>query len=86
MVATIIRNYPLSFNGLSAVNVYPLQNDPPCPLGVFTCVSGCHKLWPGSHLAHMGNNNGLWGRLKRSARAVQLFGRLAVLETHALRY
>ena len=25
------------------------------------------------------------GRLKRSARAVQLFGRLAVLETHALR-
>ena len=26
------------------------------------------------------------GRLKRSARAVQLFGRLAVLETHALRY
>ena len=28
---------------------------------------------------------GLWGRLKRSARAMQLFGRLAVLETHALR-
>ena len=28
----------------------------------------------------------LWGRLKRSARAVQLFGRLAVLETHTLRY
>ena len=28
----------------------------------------------------------LWGRLKRSARAVQLFGCLAVLETHALRY
>ena len=27
----------------------------------------------------------LRGRLKRSARAVQLFGRLAVLETHALR-
>ena len=27
-----------------------------------------------------------WGRLKRSARAVQLFGRLAVLETHTLRY
>ena len=27
-----------------------------------------------------------WGRLKRSARAVQLFGCLAVLETHALRY
>ena len=26
------------------------------------------------------------GRLKRSARAVQLFGRLAVLETHTLRY
>ena len=26
------------------------------------------------------------GRLKRSARAVQLFGPLAVLETHALRY
>ena len=26
------------------------------------------------------------GRLKRNARAVQLFGRLAVLETHALRY
>ena len=26
-----------------------------------------------------------WGRLKRSARVVQLFGRLAVLETHALR-
>ena len=27
-----------------------------------------------------------WGRLKRSVRAVQLFGRLAVLETHTLRY
>ena len=26
------------------------------------------------------------GRLKRSARAVQLFGRLDVLETHTLRY
>ena len=26
------------------------------------------------------------GRLKRSARAVQLFGRLAVLDTHTLRY
>ena len=26
------------------------------------------------------------GRLKRSARAVQLFGRLAVLETHTFRY
>ena len=28
----------------------------------------------------------VWGRLKRSARAVQLFGRLAVLEDHTLRY
>ena len=28
----------------------------------------------------------LGGRLKRSARAVQLFGRLAVLETHIFRY
>ena len=28
----------------------------------------------------------LRGRLKRNARAVQLFGRLAVLETHTLRY
>ena len=28
----------------------------------------------------------LGGSLKRSARAVQLFGRLAVLETHTLRY
>ena len=28
----------------------------------------------------------VWGHLKRSARAVQLFGRLAVLEAHALRY
>ena len=28
----------------------------------------------------------LWGRLTRSARAVQLFGRLAVIETHTLRY
>ena len=26
------------------------------------------------------------GGLKRSARAVQLFGRLAILETHTLRY
>ena len=26
------------------------------------------------------------GSLKRSARAMQLFGRLAVLETHTLRY
>ena len=30
--------------------------------------------------------NMLGGSLKRSARAVQLFGRLAVLETHTLRY
>ena len=28
----------------------------------------------------------LRGRLERSARAVNLFGRLAVLETHTLRY
>ena len=28
----------------------------------------------------------LWGSLKRSARAVQLFECLAVLETHTLRY
>ena len=28
----------------------------------------------------------LGGSLKRSARAVQLFGRLAVLDTHSLRY
>ena len=35
--------------------------------------------WPSS-------NWGYGGRLKRSARAVQLFGRLAVLETHTLRY
>ena len=27
-----------------------------------------------------------WGSLKRSAHAVQLFGCLAVLETHTLRY
>ena len=27
-----------------------------------------------------------WGSLKRSVRAVQLFGRLAVLETNTLRY
>ena len=35
-----------------------------------------------------GNTMGhiLGGRLKRSVRAVQLFGRLAVLETHTLRY
>ena len=31
-------------------------------------------------------NSKIRGRLKRSARAVQLFGRLAVLETHTLRY
>ena len=36
----------------------------------------------GAHLGHVR----LGGRLKRSARAVQLFGRLAVLETHTLRY
>ena len=36
---------------------------------------------------HMcGKNCLLGGRLKRSARVVQLFGRLAVLETHTLRY
>ena len=28
----------------------------------------------------------VWGRLKRSARAVQLFGRLAVVETHTFWY
>ena len=27
---------------------------------------------------------GIWGRLKRSAGAMQLFGRLAILETHTL--
>ena len=33
-----------------------------------------------------GGLHGIWGSLKRSARAVQLFGRQAVLETHTLRY
>ena len=28
----------------------------------------------------------VWGSLKRSARAVQLFGRLATVETHTLWY
>ena len=28
----------------------------------------------------------IWGSLKRSARAVQLLGRVAALETHTLRY
>ena len=39
IVVIIIRNYPLSFYGASAVNVYPLQNDPPLPIsGVHWCV------------------------------------------------
>ena len=33
-----------------------------------------------------GTGHRLRGRLKRSARAVQLFGRVAVLETHTLGY
>ena len=39
IVAIIIRNYPLSFYGACAVKVYPLQNDPPLPIGgVHRCV------------------------------------------------
>ena len=38
------------------------------------------------HRAHYMCTLPLRGSLKRSARAVQLFGRLAVLETHSLRY
>ena len=39
-------------------------------------------------ILHTGKSTGVavshWGRLKRTARAVQLFGRLAVLEAHTL--
>ena len=45
---------------------------------------------PTPHTLEMGhirtNAHRYRGSLKRSARAVQLFGRLAVLETHTLRY
>ena len=33
IVTIIIGIYPLSFYGAGAVNVYPLQNDPPLPIG-----------------------------------------------------
>ena len=43
-----------------------------------------------AHIEHLFARLWHWGivrgSLKRSARAVQLFGRLAVLETHTLRY
>ena len=60
IVTIIVGNYPLSYYGTSAVNVYPLQNDPPpFPLGLPTGVSSCHRLSGGSHLAHMESNNGI---------------------------
>ena len=52
IVTIIVRIYPLSFYGASAINiygggaitVYPLRMIPPCPLGVFTGVSSRHRL------------------------------------------
>ena len=52
IVLIIVGNYPLSFYGTSAgnicssgaVNVYPLQKDPPCPLEAFASVSSYHRL------------------------------------------
>ena len=55
---------------------------PPPPLPAAISV-GRHT---GSGIAQTCDLQRRRGRLKRSARAVQLFGRLAVLETHTLRY
>ena len=44
------------------------------------CVSGLRQAF----LVDGSNQGSFRGSLKRSARAVQLFGRLAVLETHTL--
>ena len=49
--------------------------------GIFVCV---HLFHPGVGTIPRGRQNTPDGW--RSARAVQLFGRLAVLETHTLRY
>ena len=48
------------------------------PSGTYSNKWSKEGAWPKWH--------GMGGRLKRSARAVQLFGRLAVLDTHTLRY
>ena len=59
-----------------AERLSPWTQDSSCPL--CRSVETLHHAL-GDYLFHR-------GRLKRSARAVQLFGRLAVLETHTLRY
>ena len=67
----------------------------PCSASPFANI-GTHKWTSAIHCQQAGihvhvplcatNTCSDWGSLKRSARAVQLFGRLAVLETHTLRY
>ena len=50
----------------------------------FLCrVSWLYNVYAG-HITFLCSYGGMRGSLKRSARAVQLFGRLAVLETHTL--
>ena len=52
-------------------------------LGINRCCWGTHCLpIPGEPVSACTS----WGRVKRSARAVQLFGRVAVVETHTLWY
>ena len=46
----------------------------------------CLQVWRAQKGAPFAEDFFVWGSLKRNARAVQLFGRLAVLETHTLRY
>ena len=52
----------------------------PLPFPPAHSVPACPSLFPSP-----AEGRSFWGRLKRSARAVQLFGCLAVLEPHALR-
>ena len=59
--------------------------------GLVVCTIGWHASVGGSNPPVVNTSRDarrLGGRLKcaRSARAVQLFGHLAVLETHTLRY
>ena len=78
----------------------PRRTDSKNPIFIFCRISGpCHLRGPGSvsvgfwaarQLSLLGggrsSQGALWGHLKHSARAVQLFGRLATVETHTLWY
>ena len=55
IVTIIVGIYPLSFHGASAVNVYPLKNDLPVPIGgVAICTNKkCDQHVLGCTVAHV---------------------------------